>query len=214
MCLLEVIGVACIMGGLFGQSGRDITSERISEVVDLVSLSLIYFAFSTVCRSVISHYQWFGTFEFTPGITQFSVAQIFVSRVVAVTLLESYLPTLFCIVCFPLARLVGDVKVLCQISFLLATNNMCYISLGAIFGGGASTHWGLASSTAVTQATILASGVFTILPSSLEWARYVSPFFWTFQGILKCILKWSDNYGCVHGSSSELPPNRCFIEVS
>ena len=52
----------------------------------------------------------------------------------------------------------------------------------------------------------------SVLPPSLEWARYFSPFYWTVQGLIKSVFQWSDTYECVVGSSSDAGADQCFIE--
>jgi hypothetical protein len=208
---LEVAGVAALSGVLFG--GSDATTTRIAELNNFVLLTSLYFTFSRMYPSVISHHDWFKTLPVVIKYKRFSLASVFSSRVFVVVVLECIWPTVYVFICFSLAGLLGDVKLLCQISFLVASNNICYISLGALIGSVASSmQYAITAVTMLTQVTLLAAGVFNELPPSLEWARKASPFYWTVQGLLKSVFKWTDNTDCVVGSSSDLPMNQCFIE--
>lgn len=180
---------------------------------DLVLLSSLYLTFSRMYPAVVSHYEWFVTVVIIFKYKQFLLMPVYMTRMMIVLLTEGFWPILYCFICFPLAGLAGDVKLLCRISFLLASNNICYVSIGAVIGSVASClQYGMTLATVICQGTILASGVFTSLPLLLEWARILSPFYWTVQGILKSIFRWSDNFGCAIGSSTDLPSNQCFIE--
>ena len=170
------MGVACLMGGLFGNAS-DATTKRVAEMNDLVLLSSLYLTFSRMYPAVVSHYEWFVTVVIIFKYKRFSLMPVYMTRMMIVLLTEGFWPILYCFICFPLAGLAGDVKLLCRISFLLASNNICYVSIGAVIGSVASSlQYGMTLVTVICQGTILASGVFTSLPLLLEWARILSPY--------------------------------------
>lgn len=160
-----------------------------------------------------SQHEWFKSVQVIFRYRRFALTPVFTARASVVTLLECMWPTIFCFICFPMAGMAGDIRSLCNISFLLAANNMCYLSLGSVLGMCTqSTPFGMISGTIISQGSILAAGVFTELPSSLQWVRYFSPFYWTMQGVLKSVYRWSDLYDCVVGSGSDVGANLCYIE--
>ena len=96
----------------------------------------------------------------------------------------------------------------------LALNNMCYVSLGGTLGIlFDSIPLGMSMSTIVSQTTLVAAGFYTHLPLGVSWIRYVSPVFWTYRGIVKTALRWTDTYACVKGQS-DIGSNQCYLEFS
>ena len=69
------------------------------------------------------------------------------------------------------------------------------------------------AATVISQASILCAGFYTTLPEGLSWARWLSPFFYTFGSVLKTVYRWSDTYECMRGRSS-VGPNQCFLGTS
>lgn len=211
--LVEVIGLALITGGVFESAGSDTGQTGVSQINKLMLVSTLIWTFPRMYATIPSHHDWYKSAKLILRYKRFSLSPLYTSRILAVTISECIWPTIYCFICFPMAGLVGNAKALCEISFLLATNNLSYISLGAVMGACTSSlPFGMIAATVISQGSILAAGVFTQLPPSLEWVRNFSPFFWTMQGLLKSVYRWTDTYDCAMSSSSDVGANQCFIE--
>ena len=209
--VVEVIGLALITGGVFS----DVASDKagISQIYSLVLVSTTIWTFSRMYPAIPSHHEWFQSAQILLRYRRFSVSPVYAARLSTVLLLESIWPTIFTFICFPVAGLAGDITSLCRISFLLAANNVCYLSLGMVLGVlTQSSPFGMIAATIISQGSIIGAGIFTTLPPSLEWVRYFSPYYWTIQGLLKSVYRWTDTYDCVSGSGSDVGANQCFIE--
>ena len=53
----------------------------------------------------------------------------------------------------------------------------------------------------------------THIPTCMNWIRYVSPVFWTYRGIVKTALRWTDTYSCFKGQS-DVGSNECYLEFN
>ena len=211
--LVEVIGLALITGGVFESAGSDTGQTGVSQINKLMLVSTLIWTFPRMYATIPSHHDWYKSAQLILRYKRFSLSPLYTSRILAVTISECIWPTIYCFICFPMAGLVGNAKALCEISFLLATNNLSYISLGAVMGACTSSlPFGMIAATVISQGSILAAGVFTQLPPSLEWVRNFSPFYWTMQGLLKSVYRWTDTYDCAMSSSSDVGANQCFIE--
>ncbi|KAL7538702.1 hypothetical protein ACHAXR_009429 [Thalassiosira sp. AJA248-18] len=209
---VEVVGLACLTGGIFRATGRDSSQATVTELSSLVLVLTTTWTFSRLFFAIHSQNSWFKSARVIFRHQRFSLVPVFSARLTVLVLCESIFPTVATFICFPVAGLVGDIQSLCNISFLLASNNVCFLFLGAALGMFTSVSHGMIAATVFSQVSILVSGVFTELPASLEWARYFSPFFWCMQGLLKSVYRWSDTYECVNGSSSDVGANQCFVE--
>eukprot|EP00569_Conticribra_weissflogii_P001427 CAMPEP_0171355232 /NCGR_PEP_ID=MMETSP0878-20121228/45112_1 /TAXON_ID=67004 /ORGANISM="Thalassiosira weissflogii, Strain CCMP1336" /LENGTH=1224 /DNA_ID=CAMNT_0011861225 /DNA_START=2051 /DNA_END=5728 /DNA_ORIENTATION=+ len=211
MRLLEVVGLALVTGGIY--SDIPATSRGVSQIYSLVLVTTTVWSFSRLYPAVSSHHEWFQSANILFKYKRFSLMPVYSARLVTVLLLECIWPTVYTFICFPVVGLAGDLKSLCSISFLLAANNLCYLSLGATLGSLAQhVAYGMSAATIVSQGSVVASGFFTSLPPSIDWVKYCSPFYWTMQGIFKSIFRWSDSLDCVSGSSSSVGSNQCFLE--
>ena len=107
--------------------------------------------------------------------------------------------SLYCFVC-------------CVVGLFLLLNNLSYISLGSVLGVYTKrVPMGMIASTIFSQISLVAAGFFNKLPPALDWIRYISPFYWSFRGILKSCFKWSDTLECFKGSS-DVGANQCYLE--
>jgi len=121
---------------------------------------------------------------------------------------------LYCFVCFPLAGMFSHLSSVAIIGIFLALNTLCYVMLGGALGSCFEfVPLGMSMSTIISQTTLVAAGFYTQLPLSLSWIRYISPVFWTYRGILKTALRWTDTYSCVKGQS-DVGSNECYLEFS
>lgn len=126
--------------------------------------------------------------------------------------LESFWPLVYVLVCFPFAGVFGSIKIVILVGLFLLLNNLCYISLGSILGiYSKQVSTGMIASTIFSQTSLVAAGFYTKLPPALDWIRYISPFYWSFRGILKSTFQWHDTVECFKGSS-EVGANQCFLE--
>ena len=120
-----------------------------------------------------------------------------------------------CFVCYPMAGLFQDISSILVMSAFLGLNTICYVAIGGVLGlSFARVPLGMCMSTIISQTTLIAAGFYTHLPPSVSWMRYLSPVFWTYRGILKTALRWSDTYSCVKGQASDVGSNECYLEFS
>ena len=120
----------------------------------------------------------------------------------------------YCFVCFPLAGMFQHVSAIMIIGIFLALNTICYVALGGALGVSCDfIPLGMSMSTIISQTSIVVAGFYTQLPSLMSWIRYVSPVFWTYRGVLKSSLRWSDTYSCVKGQS-DIGSNECYLEFN
>lgn len=209
---VEVAGLAALTGGIFRNIGQDNSQSTVAELSSLVIVLTTTWTFSRLYFAVHSQHRWFRSIKVLFRQKRFALMPVFLARISVLILCESIFPTLAVFVCFPFAGLMGDIQSLLNISFLLASNNICYIFLGCLIGMLTNVPNAMIAATVFSQASILITGVFAELPASLEWTRYFSPFYWTVQGLLRSVYHGADNYDCVNGSSSEIGANQCFIE--
>mmetsp|Transcript_11912 Transcript_11912/g.15047 ORF Transcript_11912/g.15047 Transcript_11912/m.15047 type:complete len:190 (+) Transcript_11912:1642-2211(+) len=100
------------------------------------------------------------------------------------------------------------------IGIFLAFNTISYVAIGGALGVFFDfVPLGMCMSTIVSQTTLVAAGFYTQLPFGVSWIRYISPVFWTYRGIVKTALRWSDTYSCVRGQS-DVGTNQCYLEFS
>eukprot|EP00578_Thalassiosira_sp_NH16_P003132 CAMPEP_0181131908 /NCGR_PEP_ID=MMETSP1071-20121207/30709_1 /TAXON_ID=35127 /ORGANISM="Thalassiosira sp., Strain NH16" /LENGTH=903 /DNA_ID=CAMNT_0023218199 /DNA_START=288 /DNA_END=2999 /DNA_ORIENTATION=- len=209
---IEVAGLALITGLVFRSAGSGTSQATVRELSSLVLVLTTMWTFSRLFSAIPSYSDWFKSIQVVFRHRRFSLLPVFIARTAVVILCEGMFPMISVFICFTVAGLVGDTRSLCNISFLLASNNMCYLSLGAVLGMFTSVPRGMIAATIFSQVSILAAGIFTELPESSRWLRSLSPFYWTVRGLLKSILTWTDTYDCVNGSSSDIGANQCFIE--
>ena len=113
-----------------------------------------------------------------------------------------------------MAGMFGDTSSVMTIGIFLALNNLCYVSLGATLGlVFEDIPLGMCMSTIISQTTLVAAGFYTHLPASVSWIRIISPVFWTYRGIIKTALRWTDTYSCVKGQS-DVGSNQCYLEYN
>ena len=210
--LVEVVDLAALTGAVFKSMNAGKGQATVAELSSLVLVLTTTWTFSRLFFAIHSQHDWFKSMQVVVRKKRFSLLPVFSARMTAVCLCECIWPTVATFVCFPVAGLVGDMRSLCNISFLLSSNNICYIFLGMALGQLTTVPQAMIAATILSQISIVVSGVFTVLPPSLEWARYFSPFYWTVQGLVKSVFRWSDTYECVVGSSSDAGADQCFIE--
>ena len=216
--IVEVVGLASLAGLIFQSVGSDNThSTTISDLSSLMIVLTVMFTFSRLFSSIVSAAEWWKSTSVVLNYRRFGLLPVFLARALVVLFCESAFPSIAVFICFPIAGLAGDMRSLANCAFLLACNNMYYISLGAALGMYASSvSHGVIAATIFTQIAIILSGVFVQLPDSLKWAQKLSPFYWTVQGLLKSVFQWSDTFECSSSSSSEIGPgsNQCFLEFN
>lgn len=133
------------------------------------------------------------------------------SRILVILVLESFWPMIYVFVCYPIAGIFGSVKTAFMVGLFLVLNNLCYIALGSALGAYFEVAQGMIASTILSQTSLVAAGFFTKLPRALDWIKYISPFYWSFRGIIKSCLKWNDSIECFKGSS-DVGATQCHVE--
>ena len=100
------------------------------------------------------------------------------------------------------------------IGIFLGLNTICYVALGGALGVSFDfIPMGMSVSTLISQTSLVAAGFYTHLPTPISWIRYASPVFWTYRGVLKSALRWSDTYSCIKGQS-DIGSNECYLEFN
>jgi len=214
--IVEVVGLASLAGLIFQSVGSDNSQSIISDLSSLMIVLTVMWSFSRLFSSIVSAAEWWKSTNVVLNYRRFGLLPVFLARALVVLFCESAFPTIAVFICFPIAGLAGDLRSLANCAFLLACNNMYYISLGCALGMYASSvSHGVIAATIFTQIAIILSGVFVQLPDSLRWAQKLSPFYWTVQGLLKSVFQWSDTFECSTSSSSEISgSNQCFLEFA
>jgi FtsP/CotA-like multicopper oxidase with cupredoxin domain len=213
--LFEVGGVALLTGQVFHQDLEEATEATIYEMFSLVLLISTTWTFTRMYSIIPLQHQWFNSIQIVHKNRRFSLPPVLFARLLVLLLCECLWPVAFCFICYPVMGLTGDWLAVSKIAILISLNNICYLSLGAACALVSSMHYGMIVATMMSHISILVSGVFAQLPTSMDWLRKRSPFFLTVRGLMKCVFHWSDNYGCVHGSSDiEGGVKQCFIEES
>jgi hypothetical protein len=212
--VFEVTGLALLTGILFYDVGNDATANGLAQKTSLLFFGVTLWTFTRMYPSVASYFQWTKDNRVILSHGRFDVLPVCLGRLLVVVSTECFWPFLYCFVCFPMAGIAGDVTVVFEIGALLALNNLCYISIGAVIGTVfASVPLGMIASTIISQTSLVAAGFYTTLPPMIEYIRYVSPVFWTFKGILKASYHWSDTYKCTKGQT-DVGVNQCFLEFN
>ena len=210
--LLEVGGVALLTGQVFRPDLEESSEETIYDMVSLVLLISIMWT-SRMYNIIPLQHQWFKSIQIVHKNRRFSLPPVLFAWFLVLLFCECLWPVAFCFICYPVMGVTGDWVAVFKIALLISLNSVCYLSLGAACALVSSN--GMIIATMMSQISILVSGVFAKLPTSVEWLPMRSPFFWTIRGLMKCVFHWSDNYECVHGSSDiEGGVNQCFIEES
>lgn len=212
--VVEVVGLAFLTGALFYDTGNDTTATGFGSTNSLLFFSITLWTFTRMYPAIASYFAWNQQVQIISNEHRYSLGPVCVGRFLVVMACEAWWPFVYVLVCYPLAGIVGDWKVVLTIGMFLCLNNMCYISIGSCLGVLVpSIPHGMITSTIVSQTSLVAAGFYTTLPSYLSWIRYMSPVFWTFSGIVKTAYHWSDTYGCRWGSTLA-GVNRCFLENS
>jgi FtsP/CotA-like multicopper oxidase with cupredoxin domain len=212
--VFEVTGLALLTGILFYDVGNDATANGLAQKTSLLFFGVTLWTFTRMYPSVGSYFQWTKNNIVIFSHGRFDVIPVCLGRLLVVLSTEWFWPFLYCFVCFPMAGIAGDVTVVFKIGALLALNNLCYISIGAVLGTVCtSVPLGMIASTIISQTSLVAAGFYTTLPPVIEYIRYVSPVFWTFKGIVKASYHWSDTYKCTRGQS-DVGVNQCFLEFN
>jgi hypothetical protein len=212
--VFEVTGLALLTGILFYDVGNDVTANGLAQKTSLLFYGVTLWTFTRMYPSVASYFLWTKNNRVILSHGRFDVLPVCLGRLLVVVSAEWFWPFLYCFVCFPMAGIAGDVKVVFEIGALLALNNLCYISIGAVIGTVfTSVPLGMIASTIISQTSLVAAGFYTTLPPIIEYIRYVSPVFWTFKGILKASYHRSDTYKCFKGQS-DVGVNQCFLEFN
>lgn len=123
-------------------------------------------------------------------------------------------PFIHVFVCYPMAGMFQYVSSIFIMGVFFALNTICYVAIGGALGVLFDfIPLGMCMSTIVSQTSLVAAGFYTHLPLGVSWIRYISPVFWTYRGIIKTALRWSDTYSCVRGQS-DIGTNQCYLEFS
>jgi FtsP/CotA-like multicopper oxidase with cupredoxin domain len=211
---LEVGGLALLTGQVFRQDLDEATEATIYEMFSLILFITITWTFTRMNSIIPLQHQWFKSIQIVHKNRRFSLPPVLFARLLVLLLCECLWPAAFCIICCPVMGLNNWLEV-SKIALLISLNNLCYLSLGAACALVRSMHYGMILANMMSQMSILVSGVFAELPTSIEGLRKRSPFFLTIRGLMKCVFHRTDNFECVHGSSDiEGGVNRCFIEES
>jgi len=178
--IVEVVGLASLAGLIFQSVGSDNSHSSTISLSSLMIVLTVMFTFSRLFSSIVSAAEWWKSTSVVLNYRRFGLLPVFLARALVVLFCESAFPSIAVFICFPIAGLAGDLRSLANCAFLLACNNMYYISLGAALGMYASSvSHGVIAATIFTQIAIILSGVFVQLTNSLRWAQKLSPFYWT-----------------------------------
>eukprot|EP00537_Pseudo-nitzschia_pungens_P012277 CAMPEP_0172386058 /NCGR_PEP_ID=MMETSP1061-20121228/3655_1 /TAXON_ID=37318 /ORGANISM="Pseudo-nitzschia pungens, Strain cf. pungens" /LENGTH=1062 /DNA_ID=CAMNT_0013115305 /DNA_START=282 /DNA_END=3470 /DNA_ORIENTATION=- len=214
--VFEVTGLATLTGYLFYDVGNNPTATGLSEKYSLLFFSITLWTFTRMYPAVPNYRAWLNNLqstcdEFTTGS---DLAILCITRCIVVFGNEAWWPMIYCFVCFPLAGMFRHIFSVIIIGIFLALNTLCYVALGGALGVSFDfVPLGMSMSTIISQTTLVAAGFYTQLPLSLSWIRYLSPVFWTYRGILKTALRWSDTYTCVRGQT-DVGTNECYLEFN
>ena len=215
--VVEVCGVALLIGQVFRQDLSEASEATVSEMVSLILLINIVWTFSRLYSVVPLQNQWFQSLQVCHKNRRFSLPSLLFARFLVTTICECFWPAVYCFISYTTMSFNSDWTRICSICLLISLNNMCYIALGSVCALVRSVSYGMILATMMSQISVLISGVFVRLPTSIEWLNRRSPFFWAIRGLLKCTFRWTDNYQCLHGSSeSEIEGglHQCFVEES
>jgi len=201
-----------LTGFLFYDVGNVTSFTGLSQRISLFFFSTTLWTFTRMYPSVGFSYQWSLLYQVDFKKQQFDVAPVVLGRLIVVIGLESPWPLIYTFVCYPFASVFGSIKIVTLVGLFLLLNNLCYISLGSVLGVYSKrVPQGMIASTIVSQISLVAAGFFTKLPPALDWIRYISPFYWSFRGILKSCFKWNDTLECFKGSA-EVGATQCYLE--
>ena len=210
--VVEVCGLGMLTGLLFFNVGNNSTATGFGEKTSLLFFSTTLWSQTRMYPCIGNYFEWAIKDQHTIQLKNYNLLPVFLSRMLVVTLCESWWPFLFVFCAFPLASMFGDVRGVITICCFLVLNNSCYIAVGAVFGTLMPTvPMAMIGATLFGQTTVITAGFFTLLPKAVGWIRYISPIFYTFSGIVKTAYKISDTYKCVKGNSA-VGFNHCFLE--
>jgi len=210
--VFEVLSLGILTGFLFYDVGNVTSFTGLSQRISLFFFSTTLWTFTRMYPSVGFSYQWSLLYQVDFKKQQFDVAPVVLGRLIVVIGLESPWPLIYTFVCYPFASVFGSIKIVTLVGLFLLLNNLCYISLGSVLGVYSKrVPQGMIASTIVSQISLVAAGFFTKLPPALDWIRYISPFYWSFRGILKSCFKWNDTLECFKGSA-EVGATQCYLE--
>jgi hypothetical protein len=211
--LIEVCTLGILTGFLYYDVGNNNSYTGLSQRIGLFFFSTTLWTFTRMYPSVgFSHQWWSLVSQDELKRRSFGLGPDVLGRLLVVLCLESFWPLVYVLVCFPFAGVFGSIKIVILVGLFLLLNNLCYISLGMVLGVySKQVSEGMITSTIFSQTSLVAAGFYTKLPPALDWIRYISPFYWTFRGLLKTSFQWHDTVECFKGSS-EVGANQCFLE--
>jgi len=210
--VIEVCTLGILTGFLYYDVGNNSSYTGLSQRVGLYFFSTTLWTFTRMYPAVGFSHNWFSLSQVELKRRPSSLGPIVLGRLLVVLGLESLWPMVYVLVCYPFAGVFGSIKIVILVGLFLLLNNLCYISLGSVLGVYSKRiPQGMIASTIFSQTSLVAAGFYTTLPPALDWIRYISPFYWTFRGILKSCFKWNDTLECIKGSS-EVGANQCFLE--
>ena len=210
--VVEVCGLGMLTGLLFFDVGNNSSATGFGEKTSLLFFSTTLWSQTRMYPCIGNYFEWAIKDQHTMKFKKYNPLPVFLSRMLVVTLCESWWPFLFIFCAFPLASMFGEIRGVFTICCFLLLNNSCYIALGAVFGTLMPTvSLGMIGATLFGQTTVITAGFFTLLPNAVGWIRYISPIFYTFSGIVKTAYKSTDTYKCVKGNSA-VGFNQCFLE--
>jgi len=208
----EVVGLAFLTGALFYNIGNNTTATGFGSINSLLFFSVTLWTFTRMYPAINTYFDWNQKLRIISSEHRYSIMPACLARCVVVLAAESGWPFLYVFVCYPLASMAGSWNTLFRIALMLSLNNICYISIGACLGVVVGkVPQGMIVSTIVAQASLVAAGFYTEVPSFLSWLRYISPVFWAYSGIAKSSFRWSDTFKCRWGSTLA-GVNSCFVE--
>lgn len=208
----EVSSLAFFTGALFYSIGEDPTATGFGSINSLLFFSVTLWTFTRMYPAIATHFTWNESLRIIANEHRYSIAPVCLARCCVVFLCEFWWPFLYVFVCYPLASMAGSWNAMFRIGFLLALNNMCYISIGSALGVVVDkVPKGMIISTIMAQSSLIAAGFYTAVPEILRYLRYLSPVFWAYRGIVKAAFRWSDTFKCRWGSTLA-GVNSCFIE--
>jgi len=210
--VFEVCSLGILTGFLFYDVGNNKSFLGLSQRLSLFFFSTTLWTFTRMYPSVGFSYQWSLFFQVDFKKQIFDVTPVVLGRLIVVLSLEAFWPLVYVFVCYPFASVFGSLRVVILVGLFLLLNNLCYISLGSVLGVYCKrVPLGMIASTIFSQTSLVAAGFYTQLPPALDWIRYISPFYWSYRGILKSALKWNDTVECFKGTS-EVGANQCYLE--
>jgi len=209
---VEQILLGFLTGIVFYNVGNDTTATGLAQVNSLLFFSVTLWTFTRMYHALQTYHEWRDECRSILSKREGHYIPLYFSLFFPVVISEFWWPYIFCLVCFTMGGIFGNIQTFLVLSSLLCMNNMCYIALCSAIGVLCNVrHVGFILATIVSQTSLIVAGFYTELPRAINWSRYISPVFWTYKGMAKVAYHWSNSFTCVKGQT-EVGPNQCLLE--